>query len=326
MATIRVQAEDFDPAAEAAVLTDGRKDVGALVTFTGLCRDEGGLLNALELEHYPGMAERELAAIVEEAQSRWAVQGVVVIHRYGKIAPGERIVMVAVSAWHRGRSFLRRGIPDGFSEDPRAVLEAAATCRRDVGRLGRRQGSGRKSRRQVEIGWLAGARAWARSIKRDLAALWIAARDPRVPWYAKALASLVVAYALSPVDLIPDFIPVLGYLDDVILVPLGLMLAIRLIPDERMREFRLQAEREALRPPRSRLGLSIVAMIWLLASILLAWAFWPTSASSAQAARLSGFTTSAEFLIGMQGRRIASEATICHSRRASRPLPDPLSA
>ncbi|MDO9440713.1 MAG: molybdenum cofactor biosynthesis protein MoaE [Beijerinckiaceae bacterium] len=105
MATIRVQAEDFDPAAEAAALTDGRTDVGAVVTFTGLCRDEGGVLETLELEHYPGMAEGELARIVKEAESRWPVQGVVVIHRYGKIAPGERIVMVAVSAWHRSEAF-----------------------------------------------------------------------------------------------------------------------------------------------------------------------------------------------------------------------------
>jgi molybdopterin synthase catalytic subunit len=105
MVTIRVQAEDFDPSVEAAVLTKGRKDVGAVVTFTGLCRDEGGMLDALELEHYPGMAEQELARIAAQAQERWPVQGIVIVHRYGKIPPGERIVMVAVSAWHRSEAF-----------------------------------------------------------------------------------------------------------------------------------------------------------------------------------------------------------------------------
>jgi molybdopterin synthase catalytic subunit len=105
MLKVRIQREDFDPQAEAQALTDGRTDVGAVVTFTGLCRDEGGMLAALELEHYPGMAEKELERIAEEASSRWPVQGVVMLHRYGKIAPGERIVMVAVSAHHRGEAF-----------------------------------------------------------------------------------------------------------------------------------------------------------------------------------------------------------------------------
>src|SRR5438445_9945018 len=84
-------------------------------------------------------------------------------------------------------------------------------------------------------------KAWARAIKRDVVAVWIAARDPRVPWYAKALALLVAAYALSPIDLIPDFIPVLGQLDDLIIVPLGILLVIKLIPAELMAEFREQA-------------------------------------------------------------------------------------
>ena len=74
------------------------------------------------------------------------------------------------------------------------------------------------------------AKQWARLIKRDVIALWIAARDPRVPWYAKALAMAVAAYALSPIDLIPDFIPVLGYLDDLVIVPLGILLVVRLVP------------------------------------------------------------------------------------------------
>ena len=105
MQKIRIQREDFDPQAEADALTAGRTDVGAVVTFTGLCRDEGGVLAILELEHYPGMAEKELERIAQEARSRWPVQGVVLLHRFGKIAPGERIVMVAVSAIHRSEAF-----------------------------------------------------------------------------------------------------------------------------------------------------------------------------------------------------------------------------
>ncbi len=105
MLIVRIQREDFDPVAEADVLTCGRTDVGAIVTFTGLCRDDGGTLNALELEHYPGMAESQLTRIAEEARARWPVQGIVVLHRYGMVAPGERIVFVAVSGSHRGEAF-----------------------------------------------------------------------------------------------------------------------------------------------------------------------------------------------------------------------------
>ncbi|MBL8589477.1 MAG: molybdenum cofactor biosynthesis protein MoaE [Methylobacteriaceae bacterium] len=105
MATIRVQTADFDPQAEAEALTAGRRDVGALVTFTGLCRDEGGRLAALELEHYPGMAEAEIARVVAEAERRWPLLGVTVIHRSGRIAPGARIVFVATAASHRAPAF-----------------------------------------------------------------------------------------------------------------------------------------------------------------------------------------------------------------------------
>ena len=84
-------------------------------------------------------------------------------------------------------------------------------------------------------------RVWARGITRDVHALYLAARDPRVPWYAKAAAIAVAAYALSPIDLIPDFIPVLGYLDDLIIVPLGILLAVRLVPEDLMAEFRASA-------------------------------------------------------------------------------------
>ena len=105
MAGIRVQREDFDAGAEAAALARGRKDVGAIVSFVGYCRDEGGLLAALELEHYPGMAEEEMTRVVREAESRWPLIGVTAIHRTGRIAPGEQIVLVAVASAHRGEAF-----------------------------------------------------------------------------------------------------------------------------------------------------------------------------------------------------------------------------
>ena len=105
MATVRVQRDDFDPGAEAEGLVRGRKDVGAVASFVGYCRDEGGRLAALELEHYAGMAEEEIARAVAEAEGRWPLLGVTVIHRYGRIAPGERIVFVAVAAAHRGAAF-----------------------------------------------------------------------------------------------------------------------------------------------------------------------------------------------------------------------------
>ena len=85
----------------------------------------------------------------------------------------------------------------------------------------------------------------ARTIRRDVVALWIAARDPRVPWYAKAMAGAVAGYALSPIDLIPDFIPVLGYLDDLVIVPAGILLTVRMIPARLMVEFRTEAAKRA---------------------------------------------------------------------------------
>ena len=105
MATVRVQREDFDAGAEAAALAHGRRDVGAVVSFVGYCRDEGGRLAVLELEHYPGMAEAEMARAAREAEARWPLIGVTAIHRFGKIAPGEQIVCVAVAAAHRGEAF-----------------------------------------------------------------------------------------------------------------------------------------------------------------------------------------------------------------------------
>jgi molybdopterin synthase catalytic subunit len=103
--TIRIQPEDFDAGAEIAALVRGRTDIGAVVTFTGLCRDEGGRLAALELEHYPGMAEAEAARVVEDARARWPLSGVTVIHRYGRILPGQNIVLVVTASAHRDAAF-----------------------------------------------------------------------------------------------------------------------------------------------------------------------------------------------------------------------------
>jgi membrane protein DedA with SNARE-associated domain len=114
-------------------------------------------------------------------------------------------------------------------------------------------------------------REWARWLRRDVHAVYLSARDPRVPWYAKAWALAVAAYAVSPIDLIPDFIPVLGHLDDVILVPLGVALAVRLIPPEVLEENRRRAETAAAAPPDWRIGILILA-IWAIAlAFVLRW-------------------------------------------------------
>lgn len=102
---VRVQRQDFDIEAEIAALTKGRRDIGAVVTFTGLCRDEGGRLAALELEHYPGMAEAEIGRISAEAMRRWALAGLTAIHRFGRIEPGENIVLVVAASSHRHAAF-----------------------------------------------------------------------------------------------------------------------------------------------------------------------------------------------------------------------------
>lgn len=103
----------------------------------------------------------------------------------------------------------------------------------------------------------------AQELKAEVYTLYLACRDPRTPWYAKGFAALVVAYALSPIDLIPDFIPVLGYLDDLILVPAGIWLAIRMVPAEVIQESRVKA-RSLIDRPRSRAGVVLVVLIWLL--------------------------------------------------------------
>lgn len=111
---------------------------------------------------------------------------------------------------------------------------------------------------------------WARIAKRDVHAIYLASRDPRVPWYAKLVAISVAAYALSPIDLIPDFVPILGYLDDVVLVPLGILLVVRLIPADSMAEHRAAAEIAAARPV-SRAGAAAIVLVWLLLGAAAVW-------------------------------------------------------
>ena len=118
---------------------------------------------------------------------------------------------------------------------------------------------------------------WARAIRRDIHALWLAARDPRTPWYARAFALAIAAYALSPIDLIPDFVPVLGYLDEVILLPPAILLAVRLVPPELMAEHRAAAARAAAKPV-SRAGAAVIVGLWLAAATALVWWFWPDPA------------------------------------------------
>jgi uncharacterized membrane protein YkvA (DUF1232 family) len=111
---------------------------------------------------------------------------------------------------------------------------------------------------------------WGRVIKRDAYALYLAARDRRTPWYAKALALCVAGYAFSPIDLIPDFIPVLGYLDDLLLVPLGIVAVVALIPPELMAEYRASAAK-AVEQPVSRTAMAVIVTIWLASIALVGW-------------------------------------------------------
>jgi uncharacterized membrane protein YkvA (DUF1232 family) len=117
---------------------------------------------------------------------------------------------------------------------------------------------------------LARLKGWALAIRRDLHAAYLAARDPRVPWYAKAAAICVTAYALSPIDLIPDFIPVLGCLDDLLIVPLGILLVIWLVPPQLMAEHRFAASTLAA-PTRSMAAAAIIGAIWIAAMLVVGW-------------------------------------------------------
>ena len=105
----------------------------------------------------------------------------------------------------------------------------------------------------------------------DLYAVYLAARDPATPWYVRALAVVVAAYALSPIDLIPDFIPVIGYLDDLILVPLGIWLVVSLIPEQAMAAYRARASEAIQRPHDGNVAAIVIMAIWMFAAILLFW-------------------------------------------------------
>jgi uncharacterized membrane protein YkvA (DUF1232 family) len=118
---------------------------------------------------------------------------------------------------------------------------------------------------------------WARQLKREVVVLWICTRHPRTPIMAKALAVALVGYALSPIDLIPDFIPVLGYLDDLIIVPLGVWLVLKLVPGDVMAECRVEADlriEEWRAAPRSRVAAAIIIVLWLAAMALFLWLAW----------------------------------------------------
>lgn len=113
---------------------------------------------------------------------------------------------------------------------------------------------------------------WAKALKKNTYALYLASKDPRVPLLPKILIALVVAYALSPIDLIPDFIPIIGYLDDLLLLPLGIWLAIKLIPDTIWAECQLSAQKQALNLPRSRRAAIIIVIIWIVS--VAGFSFW----------------------------------------------------
>lgn len=118
--------------------------------------------------------------------------------------------------------------------------------------------------------WLKTLKTKTRALKQEIHALYIAARDPRTPWYAKVVVGLVVAYALSPIDLIPDFIPVLGLLDDLVLLPLGIALAIRLMPADVLERAREEARARAERAPANRIAAIVIVVVWLLLAVWLA--------------------------------------------------------
>jgi len=117
---------------------------------------------------------------------------------------------------------------------------------------------------------LDGLKRWSRTVRRDVHAIYLASRDPLVPWYVKALGVAVAAYALSPIDLIPDFIPVIGYLDDLLIVPLGIALVVRLIPPEVMAKHRALAMASQERPV-SFAGATVIVLIWIAAIGLTGW-------------------------------------------------------
>jgi uncharacterized membrane protein YkvA (DUF1232 family) len=116
---------------------------------------------------------------------------------------------------------------------------------------------------------------WARMLRTDIVTLYLAARDPRVPWHVKALAALVAAYALSPIDLVPDFIPVFGLIDDLIIVPLGVFAVVKLTPPEILADLRRQAQARVDQPSANSWGALVVLLLWALIIFALVWLFVP---------------------------------------------------
>ena len=146
---VRVQADPFDLGAEAAAFAQGRRDVGAIVTFTGVVRDEAGTLRAMEIEHYPGMTASAIQAMVDQATARWSLADALVIHRHGRMAPGEMIMMVATAAGHRNDAFaaaeflmdyLKSRAPFWKKEITDAGADWVAATEEDEAALGRWRG------------------------------------------------------------------------------------------------------------------------------------------------------------------------------------------
>jgi uncharacterized membrane protein YkvA (DUF1232 family) len=129
------------------------------------------------------------------------------------------------------------------------------------------QGSSGKGENRM----LSKVKAWACGLKRDVHAIYLAARDPRTPWYARAVAILVAAYALSPIDLIPDFIPILGYLDDLLIVPLGILLVVHLIPADVLEEHRMSVDQRRSARPVSYAAAVFMVGMWIVAAGALYW-------------------------------------------------------
>ncbi|NLS78468.1 MAG: DUF1232 domain-containing protein [Chloroflexi bacterium] len=124
------------------------------------------------------------------------------------------------------------------------------------------------------MGWLASWRDRADVLRAETLALYLAVRDRRTPWYAKALAALVVLYAVSPIDLIPDFIPFLGSLDDLILVPLGIIVAIKLVPEPVMADCRMRAAHMSMQMGKTKAVAALVVLVWLALAALTIWLVW----------------------------------------------------
>src|SRR4029453_3384391 len=158
----------------------------------------------------------------------------------------------------------QRSARDASEEFPDATMEAIAPCLTG-------ETTSATAMRGFKVGtMIEQTRQWARIVKRGAHALYLAARDPRVPWYAKMLALCVAGYALSPIDLIPDFIPVLGYLDDVIIVPLGILAVVRLIPADVMAQHRHLAA-ASMDHPVSRTAAVMISCIWVASAMVLGW-------------------------------------------------------